>query len=688
MSHKLPGKSRPPHHRHSHPPGPTRPSRLDRGRSRSRPSLKAGASSAELHSRSIPPPSLRSRSRPRTHQRVNARDIPIYIPSCAPKLFAEAAQEQGQTNDDALTASKPGYQPPTPPPESTLQRISRTSRHSTSGVKRRPSASPAAAKTRRRRRRRPRPQQQQSLTSMQDEPIPPPQPEFGPFYPPRPASPAYSFFGFTRTKAEKERREEDAYGKREREEGRRKKRKEAECGRRRRDDGCGRRRDGYDYGQDDANNTSKRTSSVPPPHHTPFDESQAYAYGGAAGDEFDAGSRAEHHQRHKHGKHRRKKHHRRSGEQQHRRQKRRSKYRMRDFFASLRRKLGNLLRLTPPQPASPPLSALPYTDTSGGNWADPHAAANTTTANQQYRTSQSTGEYEQAAHPRWDREQRRSRQQQQQQQQYQQQQQQVPPPYYVYGGEPRYARGGKRRFSVTVESPAGGSKRSSRAGGRRAAPPSPHGSESTISIIARRFMGPFLSEAGDEVGDYYDDNAWPGSSSWKLGWRSPKLLTAGGSRPATPPLSREPSPEGCLGCSEQGLYTTTATTPGGGYHHHHHRTSSVSSFGLRDLYGSSPLPSPSSPTPVSAPAPAPDAGLVRTASPYRLVSATPEYGGLADLFGATPVSTGSPVYYSSTVRVLPLADEYGGDLPPTRFYAASPSPSSTSNFGLRRLFTD
>ncbi|KAI8949825.1 hypothetical protein F4801DRAFT_386037 [Xylaria longipes] len=659
MSPKHSIKSKTHHHRrHSYKPGSIgSSSRSQRGRSRSRSSRRARSSSPLLRSRSrINPPSRfgsHSRSRPR---KLRNRDFPIYIPSseqhthAIPKIIAEALRQQSQEHNEALAATNSGHRLPTPPPDPTPNTQGGT-RTPAPGLKRRPSSSPAAAKARRRRRRRPRPRQQ-SVTSERDDPILPPQPE------PTPSNPAapYSFFGIIRAKAEKEKREEAA--KRKREEERKRKRKQAAANAKKcRDDR---------YGDDTSKKTAKiptaeeasiplprRSNSAPPLSRSPV---QGYPQDCQYDEEQPRTASQRRHNRHKQQQQqRRKKHHRRSGEQHHRRQKRRSsRYAMRDFFASLRRKLGNFFRLTLPAPAQPPPPPAQRLDYSTSPPAREPGAQN-------YGSEGRASE-----------QQRRGRKRRTPQMQ-QQQQQQQPLPYFMHGGRSpadswhsRLSRPrSTRRFTATVESAPGSRAASPRTTrvprggmgtGMGTGPGVPRFSQqssgSTISIIARRFMGPFLSEPNSEATTTLDGAGGGALGPRRLSWRSYKLLTAG-SRPATPPSSRNVSPEG-RGRSKS---REEMSIPGA------YRSSSTS-MGLRNPYDAS---SPADPDRRS-----------RSASPpYRVAS--PEYGGLADLF-ATPQRVSSPVS-SAYVRIS--SSDYGLQ----RLFTTPPAGSgSNSNFGLRRLF--
>ncbi|KAI0854583.1 hypothetical protein F4860DRAFT_105848 [Xylaria cubensis] len=653
MSPKHSIKSKSHHHRrHSYQPRSIRSigssSRSHRGRSRSRSSTRARSSSPLLRSHSRATPSScfgsHSRSRPR---KLRNRDFPIYIPPseqhthAIPKIIAEALRQQGQ--DEALEAGTFHHRLPTPPPEPNPNPNTQgAARTPAPGLKRRPSSSPAAAKARRRRRRRPRPRQQ-SVTSEHSDPIQPPQPELTPLQPTSP----YSFFGIIRAK-EKEKREEAA--KRKKEEERKRKRKQAQDIKKRRDDdeACqfSKKTPKFPPVEESSIPLPRRSNSAPPPlDRSPVYEGQPQEYP----NEEESATASQ--RRHRNKQQRRKKHHRRSAEQHHRRQKRRSsRYVMRDFFASLRRKLGNFFRLTLPAPAQPPPARLDYSTSPVREPAAPQPFVSEAIAYEQQRRGRK----------------RRTPQMQQQ----------PLPPYFMHGGRSpadswhsRLSRPrSTKRFSATVESAPG-----SRAASPRNFPrgprggmgmgmgmgPSPgpgvsrfaqHNSGSTISIIARRFMGPFLSEPNSEATTTID-GVGGGVLQRRLSWRSYKLLTTG-SRPATPPSSRNVSPEG-RGRSKS---REELSIPGA------YRSSSTS-MGLRNLYDAS--------------SPDPDRRSRSASPPYRVAS--PEYGGLAELF-ATPLRVSSPVS-SAYVRLS------GSDYGLQRLFATPPAGSgSNSNFGLRRLF--
>ncbi|KAI1427353.1 hypothetical protein F5Y12DRAFT_168449 [Xylaria sp. FL1777] len=660
MSHKQPRQSKPQHHPHRHP-RQSRPAvspHNRRGRSRSRPSRRARSSSVRLHSRHIPQPRVRSHSR--SHQPVNSRDIPFYIPSSGqhgnsiPTIIADALRKQSQEHSEALTATNLGYRLPTPPPDYNAAGAAMTPAAPAPGLKRRPSSSPAAANARRRRRRRPRPRQR-SVMSDQEEPIPPPRPQPAPFYPPRPASPPYSFFGIIRAKAEKEKRDQEAKKKREKRERRRLKKeawgkpvdsaKKPDSPKRTKGPGTG----------GPSKPPSKRASSAPPLSRSPVQEADYYDQ--TYDEQTLAGSQRGHQTRYKQGKQRHKKHPRRAGEQHHRRQKKRSKYAMRDFFASLRRKLGNLLRFTLPAGSSPGQSAPAHGD--AGN-----STATREPSSTQYQRGQTKIPSGQPSQQHRGRRRVDSTRQ--------------PLPYFMHGGRSpanswhsRLSRPrSTRRFTATVESAPGSGA------------PSPHGvteefptvvpavaglhpqrfsyhsSASAISIIARRFMGPFFSESSDPS---TLDN---GFGQRRLSWRSHKLLTAG-SKPVTPPSSRNPSPGGRGRSSDRG---EGVSVPGA------YRSFSSSRMGRRSALASSPDRRSRSVSPcrISSPVASP------VASPVVSPASPPDYG-LVDLF-ATPIEVRSPIEGSPTRISSP-------DSGLQRLFASSPG-SSGLNFGLRRLFGD
>ncbi|KAH8159788.1 hypothetical protein CIB48_g8451, partial [Xylaria polymorpha] len=179
------------------------------------------------------------------------------------------------------------------------------------------------------------------------------------------------------------------------------------------------------------------------------------------------------------------------------------------------RKLGNFFRLTVPAAPPPPAPRLDYSTPAVAR--DPAAAA---AAAQQYYGSEGGRASEAQAQAR-----RRKRRTPMEQ----------PLPYFMHGGRSpadswhsRLSRpGSTRRFTTATATATVESAPSPRSG-------------STISIIARRFMGPFLSEPNSEAATTVDGG---GLLQRRLSWRSYKLLTAG-SRPATPPSSRNASPEG------------------------------------------------------------------------------------------------------------------------------------------------
>lgn len=640
---------------------------------------------------------------------VNLRDIPIYIPSGEqhgdgiPKIFAEALRQQGQDPNEATDL---GYRPPTPPPEPDVQAATKPpTPASTPGLKRRPSSSPAAAKARRRRRRRPRPRQP-SVISDQESPIPPPRPELSPFYPPRAASPPYSFFGIIRgAKAEKE----EARKKRAREEEVsrkkiKKERREVEI-----DVGGGCNDDARDRPARKPDRLSKTSSSkrasAPLSYDDPgvqenlqddqpFDE--AYA---CTESQRDHG---------KHGRPRRRKHqhHRRSGEQHHRRQKRRARHRVRDFFASLRRKLGNLLRLTlptaPTAPSPPPARVYSYAVDDASMppaWDLPDNQFPRGEAEQPIYYQQAP--YQQPQQQSWGRRQMpmpmpvpipTPMQTPMQTPYFMHGARSPAPPWHTRLSKPRSsasASAGKHRFSETATVESAPSPSPSRSPRRHLAHHA-SGSTSTISVLARRFMGPFLSEPSDG-----GEAATVVETSWR-GQPQRKLLMPASASPATPPSSRPASP--ALGRSR-----SPSPSPGRGRGRRtpmpgaYGSSPSSSSMGLRSLY---PSPSPESRS-CSTAALLPAAQREQQEQQqrqeqederntpgfaYRYRVASAEYG-LADLFASTTPRAsvsgiGSPVYGSSShSRVQSL--DYGLQ----RLFASQPV-SSASNFSLRRLFSD
>ncbi|KAF2972994.1 hypothetical protein GQX73_g662 [Xylaria multiplex] len=348
MSHKQSRQSKPHHrpHRRSYQPLPSKSPHRRRGRSQSKPSRRARSSSVRLHSRAVTPARFHSRSRSRPRRAVRARDIPFYVPPIGqhahdiPNIIADALRKQDEEHNEALTATNLGYRPLTPPPDTNVQGAAMAPAPApVPGLKRRPSSSPAAAHARRPRRRRPRPRTQ-SVISDGDSPIPPPRPQPAP------------------TKGEKEKRDKEVKKKREKREVRRKKQETPETIQNQDGDekiNSPKRAKGTGA-KESSKPPSQRASWVPPLYQDPVQE-------GLPQDELSSGSQRGYHPPSKHGRQRHKKHHRRLGEQHHRRKKKRSKYGMRDFFASLRRKLGNLLRLTLPA-SSAAQSAPPRVDIS------------------------------------------------------------------------------------------------------------------------------------------------------------------------------------------------------------------------------------------------------------------------------------------------------------------------------------
>ncbi|TGJ85674.1 hypothetical protein E0Z10_g3118 [Xylaria hypoxylon] len=317
MSHKQSRQSKPRHrlHRHSYQPLPSKSPHRRRGRSESKPERRARSSSGRPHSRNIPPSRFQSRSRSRPRRAVHPRDIPFYIPSTGqhahsiPNIIADALRKQDQDHSEALATANLGYRPLTPPPDSNLPGGAMAP---SPGLKRRPSSSPVAANARRPRRRRPRPRTQ-SVTLEREEPIPPPRPQPAPFYPPRPVSPPYSFFGIIRAKAEKEKREKEAKKKREKREQRRKKQEvegttQNQGGEEKINSPSRTKGPGI---KDPAKPPSQRASSAPPLSRESVQEEQYQ-------DQLSTGSQRGYHPHLKHGRPRHKKHHRRLGEQHHR----------------------------------------------------------------------------------------------------------------------------------------------------------------------------------------------------------------------------------------------------------------------------------------------------------------------------------------------------------------------------------
>ncbi|KAI0975619.1 hypothetical protein F4678DRAFT_275820 [Xylaria arbuscula] len=654
MSPKQPKQSKPHNHPHrrSHQSKPGVSPHSRRGRSRSRPARRTRSGSVRLPSRTVPPTRVHSQSRSRPRRTVHPRDIPFYIPSSGqhgqsiPSVIADALRKQSQEHSEALTATNLANPPPTPPPDFTTQGNAMTSAPRAPGSKRRPSSSPATANARRRRRRRPRPRQS-SNPSEQDDPIPPPRPQPAPFYPPRPVSP-YSFFGMIRAKAEKEKRELEAKRKREKRQERRLKKKEP--GWKRLDDDekpdSPKRTKGPEIKNASSDPFLQRPSSAPPLSRIFVQEEQQYDQ--PHDEQFYTGSQRGNHPRQKQGKQRHKKHRR---EKHHRRQKRRSRYVMRDFFASLRRKLGSLFRFTTPTGGSSGQSAPPRANV--GNATPTREPSGT-----QYARNESKVFGVQPSQKNRGRKRVDSTRQ--------------PLPYFMHGGRSPAntswhsklsGPGSTRRFTATVESAIPSPQRPAEefpqfapaVGGVYPQRYSHQSSSSAISIFARRFMGPFFSDSSDPstLGNDLGQK--------RLSWRSHKLLTAG-SKPVTPPSSRNPSPEDRGRSSDR--EQRASSNPGG------YRSFSSSSMGLRNLQASSPDRRTRSTSPYRVPSPVPSPAM------------SPDYG-LAELF-ATPPEVRSPVN-GSPVRLS--SSEYGI----SRLFASSPISSgsnSGSNFGLRRLFGD
>ncbi|KAI1358094.1 hypothetical protein F5Y08DRAFT_346058 [Xylaria arbuscula] len=720
MSQKQTKQSKPHHHPHrrSHHSRPAVSPHSRRGRSRSRPERRARSSSVRVQSRAAPQPRVRSHSRSLPRRAVNTRDIPFYIPPSGqnggsiPTIIVEALRKQDEEHNSALTATNLGHRLPTPPPEPNLLGHEMAPAPAAPGLKRRPSSSPAAANARRRRRRRPRPRQR-SVISDPEENIPPPRPQPAPFYPPRPASPSFSFLGIKRTKAEKERRELEAKKKRDKKEDR-KLRKDGQRGNYEKLESP--KRPKAPKAKKLAKSPPVRATSAPPPplNHVPVPEEQYYNQLYEQQPPWtSSGSQRGHQSRHKGSKQRHKKHHRRLAEQHHRRQKRRNKFTMRDFFKSLRRKLGSLFRFTTPTPSPPPAppaaaatqQSVPAYAEAGYYYASP-TRDSPYGVDAQYEKSESQIFNGQAT--------RRGRRRVDSARHTQ------PLPYFMHGGRSPAASwhsrlssrpGSTRRFTATVESAApspviqepvdelprvspGLSGGSSGGGGGLHAPQrySHQSSASAISVIARRFMGPFFSESTDPSVLGGNEGLGSGGGSQKrLSWRSHKLLTAG-SRPATPPSSRAPSPAGIapsrgrskeresLGSMqresipETGAYTYTVRSlsipPQDPYLSAGDRRSrSASPYRVVVLEARIADPVTASTSPISS-------------SPLASPPLSPDYG-LADLF-ATPLPEevgGSPANGGTPLRVA--SPDYGLQ----RLF--SPSPASTgSNFGLRRLFGD
>ncbi|KAI0521642.1 hypothetical protein F5B22DRAFT_545712 [Xylaria bambusicola] len=681
MSNKQSKQGKPHHHPHrrSHHSRPAVSPHSRRGRSRSRPERRARSSSVRHQNRSIPPPRVRSHSRSLPRRTVNARDIPFYIPpsgqngSSIPTIIVEALRKQDAEQNEALTATNLGHRQPTPPPDPNAQENAMAQIPTapapapapTPGLKRRPSSSPAAANARRRRRRRPRPRQRSVISDPESDPIPPPRPQPAPFYPPRPPSPSFSFLGIKRTKTEKERREQEAKKKRDKREDRRL-RKEGQRGRYEKLESPKRAK--APRPKKLSKSPPQRATSAPPLSKVAVQEQYEEHLYEEQAPSGQGSQRGQHQPRQKGSKQRHKKHHRRLAEQHHRRQqKRRNKFTMRDFFKSLRRKLGNLFRFTMPTPSAPPVQqpAPQYQDTAYYSSPTRDIPYNVQWA--QYAQNESqifTGQARRGS----GRQRVTSKQQ--------------PLPYFMHGGRSPATswhsrlsmQGSTRRFTATVESAPGSAIGVAVTTEEidRITPLAPtpgvntqrhshQSSTSAISVIARRFMGPFLSEPGDSM-IFENGNG----SQKRLSWRSHKLLTAGSapaSRPVTPPSSRNPSPAAqARGRSAErnveGEGQSEAAVPMSfPFTEEDRRSPSASAY-----HGSpSPVASPASPSPLASPPLSPDYGL--------------------DELFATPAEVHTPAHGTPVMRLS--SPDYGIQ----RLF--SPSPASTgSNFGLRRLFGD
>ncbi|KAI0192850.1 hypothetical protein F4808DRAFT_464976 [Astrocystis sublimbata] len=600
-----------------------------RGRSRSRSSSSGRARSSSpllrSHSQISPPSSTGSYTRSRKQRN---RGVPVYIPSSerhthiVPRIIAEALRQDQDQIAASLTATNLRHRLPTPPPEPNLDAQGAAARSPSPRLKRRLSSSPAAVKTRRRRTRRPR-VRQPSVPSSQDEPVLPPEPS--PSYHATLQSPT-SLFGFIRAR-EKEKREVKA--KKKRIEERKKKRKLTKKTQQKTppyEDAAG-----YAYAQNEAegawpvdgeDSMPRRSTSAPPMNRSPYYEGQTQQeydlYDDDSQDHSPSQRRHQNHNRHKQPHQQRRKKH-------HRRQKRRSsRHGMRDFFASLRRKLGNFFRLTVPLPSSAPVSAPTYprshhprphsysysytspppaaTSRLGLDYSSPYAAYSYTAtvdpATGEYYSYGSGGvetgnegdqHYYQHSHHHHHH-QKRGRKRRSQQQKHEQVDPNVP--YEMHGGrspaDSWHSRlTSTRRFTFAGVESAPVSRAASPSPLARCITPHPHleieagvgtgaggdvpkyaqhhASGSAISIIARRFMGPFFSEPNSENTTSLDGGSGSGGGGGargggnsnnavdngggnggllqrRLSWaRSYKLLTAG-SRPATPPLSRSASP--------------------------------------------------------------------------------------------------------------------------------------------------
>ncbi|KAI1827664.1 hypothetical protein F4861DRAFT_329396 [Xylaria intraflava] len=562
--------------------------------------------------------------------------------------------------------------------------------------------SPGPAKLKRRRRpRRPRPRpRSRSGGSDREESLPPPPPPPVPTSSNYPAASNADSVAYFLARVEADRAREEAARKREREERRRERERGRE--RRRRDrenarDGGWVEGDAYgDYAdggiprhdEEAAARYPPRASSAPP-------ASQVHIHGTERGqdDERRADSRRRHRRHHSHHRRHRHKHHRRAGEQRHRRQKKRSRTGMRNFFASLRRKLGELLR--------------PAGEGAGAGKVQAQFDGYMTPVRTQYQRDGSGVGSSRVSY------QRRGRRLGERGQ----------APFFMRGGRsPGQSElpglGSRRRFNAFMESAVGLGPPSSATppplpprrmrggippGGfpgveqvtAEREPPRSRGSRgsrssrSTISIFAHRFVGPFLSEA--------DEPPTPDSDSGqrKVNWRTRKLLTTGS--PTTPRSSRDSSPgrRGRSGDQEPTVppvpesitphRVSSGSSMGIGalyesFSAHSRHSSSGSSMGLRGLYESLPghsrHSSSGSSMGIRALYSSSPVHSVLSSSPRR--DSSPGYG-LAGLFATPPM-------VSSSARQSPVSrpsSDYG-----LQRLFASPYASSASSFGLRWVFGD
>ncbi|KAI1433269.1 hypothetical protein GGR50DRAFT_669771 [Xylaria sp. CBS 124048] len=715
------GRLRPHHHDNS-----------SRSQSRSRHPRRARSSSPQQ----LPHPLPRVPSPPSQLPPIHLGAIPHYVPSgvdhahAIPSAVAYALHKQGEEYNEAIAAAQLGYRLP--------QGAGIDPQLPSAPPRRRPSASPGSIKARRRRRRprRPRPPPRSIVSDREDSlPPPPPVPAFSNF--PIAVSPPFFF-----SKVERDRRgeeEEEAQKKREREERRKEKEKEKERERRKREkekekkekgrdkEERGRGRGGMGAGEDrkgedgeDAGGggggggvdvgISKRAKNGEAAETV----NQVYHRGGERDRDRDDEPRADSRpgRRHHHTRHRRhhQKHSRRAGESHHRRQKKRSKTGMRNFFASLRRKLGELLR-----PAG----------VAGGTARVPaQFDGYMTPVRTKYQQSMSGVGSSQVSHPR-----RAATREEQTQ-----------APYIMHGARsPRPSTPRSMMFFTTVAEPPvtmdpgppsppkspppPPPRRHTRAD---APPRHPHGftrveepttekesskktrgsrsSRSTISIFARRFVGPFLSETSEPP------TPESGVGQRKINWRDRGLLTVG--LPTTPESSRESS----LGNRDQkghevqpddpvplpGSYPPVKSSSGSslgirGLHPsspvHDRHSSSGSSWGIRALYPSSPdngqHSSSGSSLGIRALYP-PSPGHDRHSSSSSSLGIRALYPlfpsrdsssgyGLDDLF-ETPPMVSSPVRRSPIS--LPSSDDG------LQRFSASLPPSSSLSYGMHRLFGD